>query len=120
MRWRPRWPEPGRPPLAGADLVDVGANIGTTTVNALGGLAMRRAACFEPLPANLALLRQNLLLNGLLDRAEVVASALSDREGSTRLPGGAAKNPSDSRVRVGGSAGAARLGKNRGRPWRCP
>jgi FkbM family methyltransferase len=89
----------GRLPLADTDLVDIGANIGTTTINALARLGMRRAVCFEPLPLNLRLLRQNLLLNDLQQRVEVHPLALSDRTGSTEFeiaPG----NPSDSRVRA--------------------
>ena len=96
-------------PLDGTDLVDVGANIGTTTVHALANLGMRRSTCFEPLERNVELLRLNLRANGLDDRAQVVPVALSDAEGEASLevaPG----NPSDARVRTG-EGGRSELGE---------
>jgi FkbM family methyltransferase len=95
----------GVDPFTGRTIVDVGANIGTTTVGALTTLGMSRAVCLEPLPENLRLLRHNLLANGIADRAEVLDIALSDRPAAVEFeihPG----NPSDARVRVAESAGA--------------
>jgi FkbM family methyltransferase len=64
--------------------VDVGANIGTSTVAALReGFA--RGVAVEPAPENLALLRQNMALNDLADRVEILAIAASDAEGTVRL-----------------------------------
>lgn len=66
-------------------LVDVGANIGSVCIPALArGLAARTVA-IEPESLNLRLLRANLALNGLEDRARVVACAVSDRVGAVRL-----------------------------------
>ena len=99
-------------PLAGKTLVDVGANIGTTTVGALSALGMSRAVCLEPLPLNLRLLRHNLLANDLTERVRVLDVALSDRPGSVEFeihPG----NPSDARVRVPGAGpGTDRYGES--------
>lgn len=56
-------------------LVDVGANIGTTTVAALARHGFGRAIALEPDPDNVRLLQTNIALNGLNDRAVVLAAA---------------------------------------------
>jgi FkbM family methyltransferase len=72
------------PSPKGRTFVDVGANIGTSTIVALQhGFA--RGVALEPAPANLALLRQNIALNDLTDRVDVLAMAASDSEGMVRL-----------------------------------
>src|SRR3954451_5770793 len=64
--------------VRGRRFVEVGANIGTTTVplavrfGASGGLAV------EPAPDNLRLLRVNLAANDLLDAVDTLAAAVSD------------------------------------------
>lgn len=87
-------------------LVDVGANIGTTTVDALRQFGFRHAVSFEPDPRNVRLLRTNLLLNDLCDRATVVPAAASDTETVLTLVRHEA-NSGDSRVGTdpGASAG---------------
>lgn len=65
--------------------VDVGANLGTTTIEVLLRHPGARAVAVEPAPRNLELLRQNLLLNGLTDRVVVVEAALSDTDGEVEL-----------------------------------
>jgi len=62
-------------------LLDVGANIGTTTVAALMNHGFERAIAFEPEPENVRLLTANLALNGLADRVTVRPVAVSDAEG---------------------------------------
>lgn len=62
----------------GSVFLDVGANIGTTTVPALTEHGFGSALVFEPEPRNLALLKANVALNGIDDRVEIVAAALSD------------------------------------------
>lgn len=69
----------------GTTFVDVGANIGTSTVDALLAFGFGRAECFEPAPDNLRLLRVNLILNGLEPVATVHPVALSDRDGEATL-----------------------------------
>ena len=79
--------------LPGSLVLDVGASLGFYTVP----LAVRSRAdgskvvAFEPLPENLAVLRENLARNGLAGEVRVFACGLSDREASLSLrpePGG--------------------------------
>jgi FkbM family methyltransferase len=65
----------------GSVLLDVGANIGTTTVPALLRHGFGRAVCFEPEPDNVPLLAANVALNRLAGRAEVVDAAVADTAG---------------------------------------
>lgn len=71
-------------PLGGA-FIDVGANCGTTTLQALRSGRFSRAIAIEPAPANLALLRLNVTLNGLRERVEIVPAAVSSERGSAIL-----------------------------------
>jgi FkbM family methyltransferase len=59
-------------------VVEVGANIGTTTLPFLLTYGARRVEAFEPEPFNCQLLRCNLILNGAEDKAIVHQSAISD------------------------------------------
>ncbi|HET7485898.1 MAG TPA: FkbM family methyltransferase [Solirubrobacterales bacterium] len=90
----------------GKTLIDVGANVGTTSVAALGTFGFERAVCFEPLPRNRELLGLNLAYNGLEERSTIFEVALSDRAGEVVFEI-APKNPSDGRVRVPGTDGGA-------------
>jgi len=72
-----------RPP--GGVFVDVGANVGTTTLYALRTGDFSRAVCMEPAPDNLAVLRLNVEANGLSDTVSVIAAAGSDRAGTADL-----------------------------------
>lgn len=83
----------------GRTLIDVGANVGTASVTALGAFGFERAICFEPLPRNRELLSLNLAYNGFEERSTIIEVALSDRAG-TAVFEIAPKNPSDARVRV--------------------
>ncbi len=65
--------------------VDVGANIGTSTITALLEHGFRDALACEPAPGNYRLLRLNAMLNGLDDRVRTVPAAVSDREGPLHL-----------------------------------
>jgi FkbM family methyltransferase len=71
--------------IARRQFLDVGANIGTTTISALIDHGFGTAVCFEPEPANLLTLRLNLLLNGLEDRAHALGAAVSDVSGTAEL-----------------------------------
>lgn len=69
----------------GGVFFDVGANIGLYSLYAAlrhPGLAV---VAFEPEYANLHLLRDNVILNGLGNRIEVYSIALGDRSGLSRL-----------------------------------
>jgi len=68
-----------------ATFIDVGANIGTTTVMALRRHAFQSAVALEPSPENFRLLQMNLLANELEDRVTVLPLAASDREAVVRL-----------------------------------
>jgi FkbM family methyltransferase len=92
--------------LAGTTFVDVGANIGTSTVSALRLLGCDRAVCFEPSPDNVRVLNANLALNDLLDRAIVVPAVVSSGRGTAELEI-STTNSGDHRVRADGSTRAA-------------
>lgn len=68
-------------PVAGSVFVDVGANIGTQTIYALMFGGFEKAVCFEPSPRNAMILRANLAINNLSDRATVVEAAAGAEEG---------------------------------------
>lgn len=72
-------------PTAGSVFVDVGANVGTSTIDALLLFGFGRAMCFEPAPDNARLLRANLVLNDLDGRADVHVVAVSDYDGRCGL-----------------------------------
>lgn len=71
--------------LEGGLFIDVGANVGTQTLCALGEGGFARALAVEPLPLNHRLLTYNMRLNGLADRVEIVRAALGDHEGTVGL-----------------------------------
>jgi FkbM family methyltransferase len=65
---------------AGDLVIDVGANIGLSTLLLARSCPDARIIAFEPSPANAAFLRRNLAANGA-DRVEVVQAAVSARSG---------------------------------------
>jgi FkbM family methyltransferase len=87
-------------PIAGSDVLEIGANLGTTTVPLLTQVGAARVICVEPVPENCDLLTRTLALNGLLDRVDVHRTALSDCDGwisFESLPG----NSGGGRIGVG-------------------
>lgn len=64
---------------------DIGANIGVYTVYAALRHPRAHVIAFEPEYANLHLLRDNIIENGLQDRAEIYSMALSNRSGVSHL-----------------------------------
>jgi FkbM family methyltransferase len=56
--------------------VDVGAHVGSVTIAVLLDNPDATAICVEPIPENVAMLRENLRLNGLEDRATVIEGAV--------------------------------------------
>jgi FkbM family methyltransferase len=96
--------EVGQDFLAGRTFVDVGANIGTTSIAAVRRFGASGALCVEPAPSNLRLLRCNTILNDVADVVEVVAAAVAATEGEVELelsPG----NHGDHRVRLSAEPG---------------
>jgi FkbM family methyltransferase len=91
-------------------IVDVGANIGTVTLELLSAYPDAHAVAFEPDRANARLLRQNVIGNDLGDRVRVVEAAVSDHDGEATFEISPV-NPGDHRVRLGKASG--RLGEER-------
>lgn len=83
--------------------LEIGANIGTTTVTALKGCGFRDSISFEPLPDNYTLLLANLDANGLSDRSKALQLALSDHDGEAEFEV-SPNNSGDGRVRTGAGA----------------
>jgi FkbM family methyltransferase len=94
-----------RAPLAGRTFVDVGANIGTSTIPALKVFGARHAIAIEPAEANCRLLRANVAANDLDGRVTIVRTALSDRAGALLLEIGP-DNSGDCRIRLSEAPGA--------------
>lgn len=78
--------------------LDVGANFGLYSVLAVGADASRRVIAIEPDRRSLAQLEANLLLNGMLERVEIVAKAASDREGARPFLAAPATTTGQSRI----------------------
>lgn len=85
----------------GGTLVDIGANIGLTTVP-IAKLDGVRVIAFEPHPLNLRSLRASLAWNDLTDRVDVRDVALADASGSMSMEVAAA-NIGDHRLRPASS-----------------
>ena len=64
------------------EVLEIGANIGTTTVPLVTVLGAAHVHAFEPIPRNLELLERNVALNHLEDRVTIHAVAVSDRDGT--------------------------------------
>lgn len=71
--------------LRGSTLVDVGANIGTTSLPALAWHGFGKVVAIEPDPQNARVLRSSAALNGLEDRLSVVDAAAGAEVGHTTL-----------------------------------
>lgn len=69
----------------GDTFFDIGANIGVYTIYAALRHTRTRIVAFEPEYANLHLLKDNIIANGLQDRIEVYSIALSDCSSISRL-----------------------------------
>jgi FkbM family methyltransferase len=65
--------------------LDVGANIGTTTIPAVLDHAFGRAIAFEPEEENFVTLRLNTLLNGVDDRVLAIQKAASNEKSMAEL-----------------------------------
>ncbi len=65
----------------GGKFVDVGANIGTSTIFALKSGQFSTAIALEPIPENLALARLNISSNLLENRVKLLSNAASNKNG---------------------------------------
>lgn len=95
----------GRDPLAGRVFVDVGANVGTSSIPAISRFGASRAVAFEPAEENFRILSANVALNGLADRIVARRVGVSDAAGVAELEL-APSNSGDHRVRTSAAAGA--------------
>jgi FkbM family methyltransferase len=86
----------------GKMFVDVGANIGISTIDALQRFGFSDAVCFEPDGRNFRLLKMNLLLNDLETRVHPHCLALSNCDGEAVLSRSQG-NSGDSRLSLAGS-----------------
>jgi FkbM family methyltransferase len=78
-------------------IVDVGANIGTSTLELLSAYPRATAVSIEPHPGNYRLLRQNVIANALEDRVRTINVAVGDCDRTVQLAV-SASNPGDHRV----------------------
>lgn len=79
LDWIDNWVQDGKV------FFDIGANIGLYTIYAALRHQKVRVVAFEPEYANLHLLRDNIVENGLQDRVDVYSMALSNRAGISHL-----------------------------------
>ncbi len=86
--------------LAGRGLIDIGANIGTTTALAVKKHGASHVTAFEPELRNCELFRHLLIANGLEDKVDLHRAALSDHDGMAVMEL-ATDNAGDHRVRLG-------------------
>lgn len=93
----------------GGSYIDLGANIGLTTVPVAGARGVLSWAV-EPHPDNLRLLELNLARNRLAARATVVHAAISDEPGTLSLEV-ATENLGDHRIHPDTPAGEPRYGE---------
>jgi len=84
----------------GRTFIDIGANLGTSTIPAILRFGASDAIAFEPAPDAFKVLQCNVILNGLTDRVRLLPVALSDEPGVAELEIAAADS-GDSRVRTG-------------------
>ena len=70
---------------SGTSFVDVGANIGTTTVSALCRHGFASAVALEPVASNVALLRLNALANGVEADVRALEIAVASHEETRTL-----------------------------------
>jgi FkbM family methyltransferase len=96
----------GKNPVTGKVFVDVGANIGTSTIPALKEWGASGAVCIEPEPENFRLLQCNLILNDVADAAHCRRAAVSREPGSLELQL-SKSNSGDNRVKTQESAATA-------------
>ncbi len=95
-------------PLRGKRFLDIGANIGTSVIEAMVSLGCAGGWALEPHPENFKLLRQNLLWNGLDGTVGALELAASDSDGKAVLEV-AKVNMGDHRVRVGEDSRPGRM-----------
>jgi len=66
-------------------IVDIGANIGTSTLELMSTFPSSTGIAIEPHPDNYRLLRQNVIANGLEGRVHTINAAVGDVDGVVAL-----------------------------------
>ncbi len=66
----------------GMVILEIGANIGTHTIYFFRDLACSKVIAIEPDPDTFAVLKRNMLLNGLSDQVVPICAAISNAEGA--------------------------------------
>jgi FkbM family methyltransferase len=84
-------------------ILDIGGNIGATSIFLLRSLPRAHVFVYEPEPLNCELLRRNLQINGFADRATVVNQAIAGTAGPRELFA-ATNSPANSFYRQVGDA----------------
>lgn len=84
--------------VRGSTILDIGANVGVTTVPALTRFGFGASVALEPEPQNFTLLLANVALNGLSDHVRALNIAATDAPGSLTLELSGA-NHGDHRIR---------------------
>lgn len=69
----------------GGLFLEIGGNIGSSTVSALHSGQFSYAHVFEPLPSNVEFIQRNVALNGFESCCEIVPKALSNQVGSSQM-----------------------------------
>ncbi len=87
------------PPKGKGTILDVGANIGITSVGMLHTGEMEKAIAIEPEPRNFSLLQRNVLLNGLTEKVVCLPFAASHEKGKVSFEL-SENNGGDHRVRM--------------------
>lgn len=77
--------EVGADYLTGKVFLDIGANIGTSSIAAVKRFGAGRAVSVEPSPDNVRLLHCNVALNDARDQVTVIQAAVSNSEGELQL-----------------------------------
>jgi FkbM family methyltransferase len=92
----------------GRTFIDIGANIGTSSIPAILRFGASDAIAFEPGPDAFKVLHCNVILNGLDERVRLFQVALSDNAGVAELEIAAADS-GDSRIRKGPPVGSGEI-----------
>lgn len=97
--------------LSGRAVLEIGANIGTTSLLFARAANAGRVYAYEPVHSNFSLLRSMVAANALEDVIEIRAAAVSDRIGSAVMELSPI-NSGDHRLRVPGAAEPPLFGEN--------
>jgi len=93
-------------PEPGDAIIDIGGHVGSFAIHAATRFPNLRVHSFEPMPANFALLGENVRLNGLSDRVAVSNVAVASGAGERTIFASAANSGLNSFYPVDGDGGS--------------